>query len=264
MRSVADFSLTTHLLKKLYVHKVAISPSSESLSAILEKYPKLVVAMNHGSQVGALSGLLGLVDQYYQHGGANRHPFGITWRGFYKLPGYKQFFSYLTQVDSIINSDDAVKLLTESDFTDCVIMPEGEYCNFGNGIDVQPFLSPKFIELAIRAKTPVLVVAQKGSEVWSWPIEMSDSLMGLADWLPVNLKTGLKRSRILNIPKPWRKKINELRLSFYLYHPKLTEWDLDKDDTKRLRQLKVEANKVRSRMQLMVNTLVLESEDDDS
>jgi hypothetical protein len=262
MRSIADFALTTHLLKKLYIHKTATSPSSESLSAILEKYPKLVVVVNHGSQVGALSGLLGLADQYYQHGGANRYPFGITWRGFYKLPGYKQFFSYLTQVDTVISVEDAVKLLTDSEFTDCVIMPEGEYCNFGNGVDVQPFLSPKFIEMAIRAKVPVLVVAQKGAETWSWPVEISNSLMGLADWLPGNLQTGLKRSRMINIPKPWRKKLDVLRMSFYLYQPKLTEWDLDKDEEKRLRQLQIEANKVRSRMQLMVNTLVLESEDD--
>ncbi len=202
-----------------------------------------------------------MIDQYYQNGGANRCPFGITWRGFYKMPLYKQVFSFLTQVDRAVSLADAYDLLANSDFTDCVIMPEGEYCNFGNGVDVQPFLSPKFIELAVRANVPVLVVAQKGSEVWSWPVEVSENLMGFAEWLPGNLQKGLKRSRMLNIPKPWRKKLDNLQLSFYLYQPKLTEWDLDENEERRMRQLQHEASKVRAKMQMMVNTLVLESED---
>ncbi len=262
MRTIADFSLATHLLKKLYIQRTEISSASESLGAILLKYPKLVVAVNHGSQVGALSGLIGLVDQYYQNAGADRRVFGITWRGFYKLPLYKQLFSMVTQVNHALSFDDAFELLAASDFTDCVIMPEGEFCNFGNGLDVQPFLSPKFVELAVRTNVPILVVAQKGSEVWSWPVEVSERFMGLADWLPGNLQKGLKRSRLLNIPKPWRKKLEVLQLSFYLYQPKLTEWDLDRDESKRLHQLQREANKVRARMQLMVNTMVLESDDD--
>jgi len=258
MRSIADVALIIHLLKKHYIRKITVSDSSEFLGEILMKHPKLVVVVNHGSQVGAISGLLGLTDQYYQNAGGARRLFGITWRGFYKIPGYRRFVSLLTQVDHEVTFEDAYELLMASDFTDCVIMPEGEFCNFGNGIDVQPFLSPRFIELAIRVSAPVLVVAQKGSEVWSWPVAVNESFMALADWLPENLKKGLRRSRTLNIPKPWRKKLDELRLSFFLYQPRLAEWDLNEDRSKRQRQLEQEANRVRARMQMMVNEMCVD------
>ncbi len=255
MKTIEEFSLTTMLLKQLYIGKVELGDKSQELYRILKKHPKLLVAQNHGSSVGAFAGLVALTDMYHRSGGSDRKMFGVTWRTFYQLPVLRQVFSYLTQVDEAVSFDTAYELLTGSDFSDCCIMPEGELCNFGNGRDVQPFLSPRFIELAIKAKVPVLVVSHLGSENWSWAVEVDKKYQDLLRWLPHNMKKAFKDSGLINIPKPYRKKLDKLYISFYLYQPRLTEWDLSEDSEERQQQLWSEANWVRKKMQMMIAQL---------
>jgi len=261
MRTIDEFNFPVQLLKKLYINKIVVGKKSQDLSRILKKHPKLLVAVSHGPVVGALSGFASIVEQFQKNSGYNRKPFGIAWRGFYQIPGTKQLFSYMTQVKSGLNFDESINLLTESDFTDCFMMPEGELCLFGNGLDIQPFLSPRFIELAIKANIPVLVAAQKGAENWAWPVNVNEKYHSLFNWLPKNMKNGLKQSSLLNIPKPLYKKVNSLYVSFYLYQPTISEWDLSDDKEERKEQLWNEANRVRAKMQKMVNELVAESDD---
>jgi len=258
MKTVDEFSLTTAMLKKLYINQIIISEKSQDLSRILKAHPKLVVALNHGPMAGAFAGLIGIADMFQKSGGSARRPFGITWRTFYQLPISKQIFSYLTQVDRGLNFDEANQLLSNSAFTDCFIMPEGELCNFGNGLDVQPFLSPRFIELAIRNKAPVLIVAHQGSEKWAWPVAVNDQYKSLFNWLPRNMRHSFKKSGIISIPKPLRRKLNQLYMSFYLYQPDIAEAQLAEDKAERVNQLQKEAQKVREQMQKMVTRLATE------
>jgi len=252
MKTIQEYTFTLSILKKLYLEHIVISDTSEDLSKILITHPKLVIALNHGHMTGALAGLIGVSEMFQQHGGSTRTPFGITWRTFYQLPVSKQIFSYLTQVDKGIGFEDANDLLKNSGFSDCFIMPEGELCNFGDGLKIQPFLSPRFIELAIRNNLPVLIVAHQGSENWAWPVKIKKRYRPLLSWLPKNMKEGFNYSGIISIPKPFKAKISELYMSFYLYQPSLKEKDLEKDKDKRMIQLTTEADKVRTKMQAMM------------
>lgn len=258
VRCFEDYELSLNVLKQLYVDRVVLSEKSQDVARVLKKHPKLVVALNHGSMVGAMAGLMGMCDVYLKHAGGQRRPFGITWRNFYKLPGSRQLFAYLTQVNEGVNFSTAMKLLGDENFTDCCIMPEGELCNFGNGLDVQPFLSPRFIELAIRTNVPVLVLAHVGSEQWSYPMQIPDSLLGVGRLLPGNMQRALERSRTLCVPKLLRRKLPNLYMSAALYQPRITEWDLAEDEDERMQQLWQEANKVRALMQKMINHLQAE------
>ncbi len=258
MKSINQFRLTTAALKRLYLDKIIISENSQNLNLILKRNPKLVIALNHGPMAGALAGLIGIADVFQINGGGTRIPFGITWRNFYDFPVTKQILSYLTQVDKGVNVDEASHLLSNTEFTDCFIMPEGELCNFGNGLDIQPFLSPRFIELAIRSNTPVLITAHQGSENWAWPLSINNKLKPLFKWLPKNMQDSFDESGIISIPKPYRRKLGKLYMSFYLYRPKLKSTDLAEEMNERLKQLNVEADKVRKQMQKMVTQLSLE------
>jgi len=258
MKSIDQFRLPTAVLKRLYLNKIIVSEKSQDLGRIIKKHPKLVIALNHGPMAGALAGLIGVTEMFLKHGGATRRPFGITWRGFYDFPISKQVLAYLTQVDKGVNFDEASHLLTNTEFTDCFIMPEGELCNVGNGLNIQAFLSPRFIELAIRSQTPVLIVAHQGSEDWAWPVPVHDKLKPLLKWLPKNIKDSFDDSGIISIPKPFRKKLDKLYMSFHLYRPKLDAADLASDMNERMIQLNIEAEKVRKKMQKMVNQLSLE------
>jgi len=259
MKTIDQYNLPTAILKSLYLEKIIVSEKSQDLSSILEKHPKLVVALNHGPMAGALAGLVGVANMFQKSGGSTRIPFGITWRTFYNIPVAKQVLSYLTQVDKGLGFDEANQLLSDTKFTDCFIMPEGELCNFGNGLDVQPFLSPRFVELAIRNQAPVLIVTHQGSEKWAWPLSIKNKYKPLLGWLPKNMKDSFNESGILSVPKPYRRKLKELHMSFYLYHPHLKETELEADMGKRLIQLETESKKVRLQMQKMVSQLSTEN-----
>jgi len=259
MKTIEEFGLANEVLKKLYISNVVISEQSQDLGVILKKHPKLVIALNHGPMAGALTGLIGLVDMFLKNGGAKRIPFGLTWRTFYEIPVTKQIFTYLTQVDHGLSFESASSLLSDNDFTDCFIMPEGELCNFGNGVDLQPFLSPRFVELAIRNNIPILVVVHQGAENWAWPLKINDKYKGLFNWLPNNMKDSFDQSGIISIPKPLKRKLNKVFMSVCLHKPSLKLTDLKEDKDQRLIQLTAESNKIRTKMEKMIAQVKIEA-----
>lgn len=258
MKSVAEFKLGTEILKKLYLNEVVEGHTSQDLSKILDENPKLVVALNHGPVSGAIAGILGFNMMLEKHGGHERKPFGLTWRTFYDLPISKHFAKYVTQVDKGVNFDEANALLSNGGFTDCFIMPEGELCNFGDGEYVHPFLSPRFVELAILNECPVLVGVHLGSEEWARPVAVNDQFKPLFNWLPKNMKRRFNQTGTVSVPKMIKKKLNSLYMSFFLYEPGFTADELSDDKAERTHQLKYEAEQVRARMQTMIGELQMQ------
>lgn len=258
MRTVKDFHFVKRLLKTLYIKDVVIAKSSEDLDTILAQEPRLIIALNHGPMMGALAGLVGLADSMQKHGGEKRSPFGITWRKFYELPIAKQLLSFLTQINHGVGFDEACVLLQAEGFTDCVIMPEGELCNFGDGVAVLPFLSPRFIELALVNQCPVLIAVHHGSDRWAMPIKLDRRLEPLFKWLPQHMHETIKHSRTLSIPKPFKKKIPKLYMSFARYQPSLSLKTLSDNKEQRNQQLHKEAEIVRDKMKKMISLIITE------
>src|SRR3990167_9293390 len=157
MRNVEAFYSVMRFVKKAYVNEVVLHETSENLREIFQRYPQLVVAMNHGPMAGPLAGSIAMMDQYYKNGGGQRNPIIIAWRGFYQIPFVKHVIRYMSQVRTPPNLEGFSKKLTQGGFTDLFVMPEGENCSFGNGLDIEPFLSPRFVELALRVNTPILI-----------------------------------------------------------------------------------------------------------
>lgn len=255
MRSIEKYQTALSILKQLYIDEISISNQSESLSTILKDHKQLIIAMNHGPMMGALAGLIGLAEAMSQNGGRKRTPFGITWRNFYKYPITKQVLTFLTQINHGVGFDEAMGLLEDGDFSDCVIMPEGELCNFGNGHTIQAFLSPRFIELAILNDIPILIAIHQGSEEWAWPIDIDSRLLPLFHWLPLHMRESLHRTKTISVPKLFKPKLNNLRMSFCLYQPNLSKTSLSEDKSIRHSQLLREANWVRQKMQSMMRQL---------
>lgn len=253
MRSFDDFSLTIALLKRAYAPKVRCHPESDNLQQILRDNPKLVVAMNHGPPAGPLAATIAVMDQYNKNGGDERKPVVIAWRGLYAVPVLRQAMRYITQIRRPPNFDGFVKKLTEEGFTDLFVMPEGENCTFGNGLDLEPFLSPRFIELALRANVPILLAAHVGSEHWSNILPLPDLLDFFYRKFPARIYEKIRSERKVNLP-PWRiRKIPAIGVYFGLYHPQLTLAALNSPDGKAA--LEAEAEHVRQRLQQMIDQL---------
>src|SRR5690606_9315074 len=184
MRSIEDFSIANYFLKKYYTNDIEIFENSDDLEAILNTHPKLVIAVNHGSAAAPAPVLAGIVDNFLKHGGASRKPLMIVWRAFYKVPLVRHLVKYISQVNEGLSAKEFLHKFQHEGFTDLFVLPEGENCMLDDNEHVAPFLSPKFIEFAVRANSPVLVVAHEGTEKMSTPFEFADNHMKLLKWLP--------------------------------------------------------------------------------
>lgn len=254
MRSIKDFSLMASAMTKALAQKISFSPESEDMKAILAKYPQLVVALNHGPMLGPLASTIVMNKLYMENGGEGRKPLVIMWRLFYKMPVYKYAIQYITQVDRGHNFDEFLEKMQNDGFTDLLVKPEGENCNYGDGLEIQPFLSPRFIEFALRLNTPVLVVVHKGSENWAKTIPVSSRLDGLLSKLPKKSFDRITETRLLSVPFLIRR-LKDLKVSYQLYQPTISVEDLSDNRDERNAQLNIEAENVRSLMQSMIKEL---------
>ena len=254
MRTVEDYSLSMAFLKKACAKRVSLHRSSEDIQQILLEYPKLVVAMNHGPMAGPVAGSIAMMDQYSKNGGSQRIPMIIAWRGFYHIPVVKHLIRYMSQVKRPFNLDGFVKQMAEKGVTDLFVMPEGENCTYGNGRDIEPFLSPRFIEMALKTGTPILVAVHTGSEQWSNIVPVSQKLNPLLKFLPKKSYQRIKETRQINIAPLRLTTIPELQVSFRLYQPTMKLADLEKDNKWEL--LQKESENVRDVMQQQVDQMI--------
>jgi len=253
MRTVEDYSLSMAFLKKACAKKVVLHESSEDIQKILSDHPKLVVAMNHGPLAGPLAGSIAMMDQYSKNDGNKRVPMIIAWRGFYHIPMVKHLIRYISQVKMPFNLDGFVKQVTDKGVTDLFVMPEGENCTYGNGLDIEPFLSPRFVELALKANTPILIAVHTGSERWSNIVPVSRKLNPLLKYLPAKSYQRLKETGQVNMAPLRLSAIPELQVSYKLYQPEMTVGDLGQERS--LSLLQKEADAIRSLMQGIVGQM---------
>ena len=254
MRTVDDYSLSMGLVKKACTKRVSLHKSSENIQQILAQHPKLVVAMNHGPMAGPVAGSIAMMDQYIANGGSHRVPMIIAWRGFYHIPMIKYFIRYMSQVKMPFNLDGFVKQVTDNGVTDLFVMPEGENCAYGNGRDIEPFLSPRFIELALKTGAPILIAVHTGSEQWSHILPVSQKLNPILKFLPKKSFQRIKETGKVNIPTLFLTKIPKLQVCFRLYQPTIKLADLEQDNKWEL--LQNESDNVRLIMQQQVDKMV--------
>ncbi|MDX1588709.1 MAG: hypothetical protein R3296_07200 [Oleiphilaceae bacterium] len=253
----ADLSSLAPWLKRvapLLYRRYSLEPSSRELGHWLSRHPKLVLVLNHGPALGPLPALTALGQALLEAGGAGRVPFSLDGGRFSALP----LAGESTRESGERRLEEALKRLRHGPWTDCWVMPEGELANLGNGVDVQPFRCSGFVELAVRAGVPLLLVAHQGSEKLGRCVEVPESLLGLGRWLPHHLSQPLSRQRQLSVPWLFSGRVKQLRLSCELYQPQLSLSELEGPGGPRA--LGLEAQQVRSRLQRRVNQLVLEAE----
>jgi hypothetical protein len=254
MRSIKDYSLVASAMTKALAKKISFHPSSDNMREILAEHPQLVVALNHGPMLGPLASTITVSKLYMENGGEDRSPLAIMWRMFYQIPLYKYAIQYITQVDRGLNFDEFLAKMQNEGFTDLLVKPEGENCNYGNGLDIEPFLSPRFIEFSLRLNAPILVLVHKGSENWSTTVPVSPKLDRVLSKLPKKTFDRIKETRTLSVPL-WTKRLKNLNAMYKLYQPSITMDDLPEDIEERKAMLTVEADNVRALMQSMVDEL---------
>jgi len=254
VRTIGRYSLPFKLLQKIYIKKLILSPSSDNLKAVFSDHPKLVVAMNHGPMAAPIYVNLALSSLLTEHDISNRRYIAIIWKYFYKVPIYRQMAQFITQVKDPVSFDEFVDMFESPAVDDFYVMPEGENCCYGNGVDIEPFLSAKFIEIALRANTPILLAVHHGTHLLARPITISESVEKLFRWAPEKTYKRLQESKCISLPRI-KIRLPQLQFIFKVYNPTLTLSELSPDDSSRKKQLNAEGDKIRMLMQEMVGTL---------
>jgi hypothetical protein len=248
MRSIEDFTPVTYLLKNFYSHSTEIHSESINLERVLSQYPKLICVANHGTAPAPFAAIPAILDQFMKSGGGQRKPLLVMWRGFYKVPLIRRLVQYITQIDHAMKASDFLYKLEHEGFTDLFVMPEGENCIFGDGDHINPFLTPKFIEIAIKLNIPVLVAVHNGTEKMAIPFHLNDRDVHLLRWLPKDIHRRIRLQKMLSYPQFTKHGIEKLTILFQLYKPQLTEEGLSNNKEERYEQISKEAENVRHLM----------------
>lgn len=257
MRTFSNYKTFGKALESLWLGNIQIDPQSEDLGEIFEQHDKLVVACNHGPTFGPVAGTAGFVHHINNVGGGDRVGFAVTWKQFYDIPLIRQAARYITQIKKVESAEGFADRLKNGPYNDFWVAPEGDNCNFGNGLDVQPFLSPGFVEIAIRAGVPILVAMHQGSEDWAINLNINPRVQKAIGKLPVpaRYKERLQETNTFSITNLFKGKLDNFTMSFALYQPTITVEELAEDKAERREQLWKEANNIREIMQQTVSRM---------
>ncbi len=232
--------------------------SQPGLAEILESHPRLVVVFNHSSPLSWLPAIALLTAHACAKGGGARRPTGVMDRFFFAVPGLRVLAHQLTQSDHPLGFHELIAKFKTSVGTDIIIFPEGSNCFFGHPDKVQPFRSPRFVELAIRSETPILLCAHRGSESWAKVVNVDPSWITKIDLLPKAvahfLTDRIRETGLFAIPM-WPKTLDHFEMMCEVYHPALSLKDLSDDPAVADEQIRAEAELVHAKFESMLKEI---------
>lgn len=259
MRTVDDYARLGQVSKPFYYDKLTILSGEENIRTILEKHPKLVWAVSHGPGFAPIFISMALQEVLLKNGGANRHQLMIAWKHFYKIPLFKRLIKYYSQLPEPLKGDDIIQKFSNEDYNDFIVYPEGENSIYGDGIKVEEFVSPRFLEIAITANAPVLIAAHYGSQNSASKVNLSEKQVKWIKKLSPKAVQKLAKPGDVYLPGFKSSKAPEFKLIFKLYQPELTLTSLPEDKAERQQALAKEAEKVRSIMQGLLDEVTSEA-----
>lgn len=252
MRTLQDYKDFMHALIRTISVDVQFE-ANEPLEIVLRN-PRLVTVINHSTPISWVPPIALLCEKVCEAGGGDRIPRGIMDRFFYTNPLTLPIAEYVTQSKTPQSFDELLRDFTSRERTDLVIFPEGAMTFFGDLNQIQPFRSPRFIELAIRARAPILMCVHRGTEDWNVRLPLPVELISAVSMFSKFFGEKLQKDSLLNLPIRLTK-VKNFRMRTKVYLPELYEADLSSDPTERRAQLSVEAEKIRELMQEMFDEL---------
>lgn len=227
--------------------------SSPSLDKILQ-IPRLMVVINHSTPLSWIPAMTTLALEFEKSGGGQRSPRGIVDRWFYSNPISKPLAEYLSQSDRPLNFEDLVEQFENSENVDLVLSPEGANTFFGDVHHIQEFRSHRYIEIAIRTKTPLLIVGHRGSESWSIPLSIPTEVTQFISLFSSFFGQRLLQFGKINLPL-LPHKIPLFKMNARLFYPSIKEDELSSDEQTRAQQILEQSLMVKAQLEKIVSEL---------
>jgi len=253
MRKLKDYEPFLRALFQTICDDSRLITDQVALEDILRN-PRLIVALNHATPLSWIPAISYLTSKVVQAGGGDRVPVGIIDKFFFSNPLTIPFAEYISQSRTPKGFAELLSALQSPEPVDLAVFPEGALTFFGSLNEIQPFRSPRIIELSIRSGVPILLCVHRGSETWNLNLSVPPKLGSLLMPISQFFGRGLIQNGSLNLPVNL-KKIPKFSMKLHLYSPALYEADLSADPTELRFQLEQEAEQVREMMQEMWESL---------
>lgn len=257
MRKLSELFLFFSPLLSQLAQRVSFDSRPE-LGAILKENPHLVLAVSHGSPLSWIPAVSLLTVEAVRAEGGSRKPVGVVDRFFFEARVLRPLGRFLTQSDQSPGFESLLEKFRSDEASDLVIFPEGANSFFGDLSRIQPFRSPRFVELAVRAGVPILIVVHEGSEAWSKTLKLPDLLLQTVRLFPRFARPRWFRDGKLNLPAALTR-MEHFQMRCELYRPALKASELSENQAERRRQIGREAEKIRARMQELLEELRIRS-----
>lgn len=222
--------------------------SEPPLREVMNKYPKVVHAISHAGTLGWIPAVLGLLRVAIEAGEERRKAFGVFHRGLYRFWASRLLLRYLFESREPPTFAKVIEAFRDQPVNDIALFPEGDNCIVGDVYEIRPFRSPKFIELALAARAPVLITVHRGAEEWGRDFYIPSSLFWLIRRIQPACLYSLYKNPVLNLPTRMTR-IPKFSMRSLLYMPRLSYEDLSSKPRERWFQLQSEAQHIRTLMQ---------------
>lgn len=252
MRKLSDYQPYMSALLRLLVESLEFK-AHDALSDVFRN-PRLVVAFNHSTPISWIPSICYLNEKVCEVDGGDRIPYGIVDRFFYAIPGLKLVAEHLTQSDHPLSFAELLEKFTTQERTDLIVFPEGAMTFFGDLSRIQPFRSPKFVELSIRARAPILLCVHRGTEDWNSQVPIPKDIVPYISRVSSFFGRHMDKQPFINLPINLRR-LQRLTMATKLYQPGLYESDLSGQGGERQEQIQAESEKIRGLMQEMYDEL---------
>ena len=229
----------------------------------LAEHPKLIVVLTHGGMISFVPVAAALLRSAAAHDPARRIVTTMH-QGWWRVPLLRRLPPFLTGADRPYTYPELQRALIEQPQLDYFALPESETSLYGDPGEVKPFRFHGFIELSIRARAPMLLVAHRGTERWYRRVDASGRIARLLarlpdrayHWVDFNKKNVLGEiaaRRFVNVPLP----LGRVRLgvALELHRPELFERGLPDEWKPRRREVLAEGERIRARLQRLYDAL---------
>lgn len=252
MRTFDDYYPLFSRLSKLLARRVELH-SEPPLREILGSYPRLVWALSHGTPISWMPLVFIIGREITRCGGGKRRVLGVFHRTLHRVPLLGHAIRFLGQSDATWGADQIANALSSGQYSDLAVLPEGHNAFIGRCTSIRPFVSSRFVEIAIRSSAPILIVAHVGTESWCKHARAPYSLPLLRRISP-RFHANAAQAECFCIPTlPWRMPV--FKLACQLYEPTLKVSDLSEDRNSRHVQIHEEAQRVREIMVTLLDQL---------
>ena len=260
MRTLGQYRQTLDFVLNWSTHTYSFE-CRPSLEEVFQEHPRLIAVLSHSTPLSWVPAACLLGHYACLAGGAERTPLGIMDRFFFRIPLIRYIAEYVTQSSKPMSFDELKESFQTMSHADAIVFPEGSNCFFGSPDVIQPFRSPRFVELSIRTNTPILLAVHHGSENWAAALKFSEQAMTVTKYMPDFLAKRINKSGIFALPLPPRK-IPYFRMLCELYEPKLKLTDLKEDSSELKLQIELESEQIRQRMAELLSQIKPQSKPD--